>query len=323
MSEMNYANVDVAHRLPHPAVPAAREDVVHDDELLELSHDLFGAEEYGHTALSIVDAERRRVNDWRITRSVWRGNVSLSSSELSDMLYEHKRKGNQVMGYDCNFAGGFHAPAEATELRGILAGGWDGPGWPGTEYPFREPDIRSIDDDSPEAWRIVAGDVTQERLAHFLHARGLSHGLLPGAIGKAADVLNVRAGLVPQEVAAEVWAAEPGYQYVTFKEFLDAAREADVSKYAVRKMREMVSVNLNQGLHEGSVGHSALNLNAVVDGDVRVQRTDLKDYNVVKFRDIAVPSLQMIREFLRASGSLVLAQDFIGDYVADIAQSSR
>lgn len=284
--------------------------VVYDSELIEISEELFGSEEYGQTALTIIDTERQRLATEKIDRWVRDDEVVLGSVRFAGYLPESIPGAYMDRGI-LKYPTPIDDSYEQEELIRLLAGLW-----PQTDYPFNNPDIQSYGI-GHYPWVTVPTKVTVDRLAHFLQSRGLDKGLLPAALGKATDVMNVRAGLVAPDAVIEARKREPEYQYVPFAEFAAAAKAAGLSDYSLIKIKGVIDPRLNKGLKEGTAEPTGFN--PIIDGQVSVSPSEW-DHNYIKFQNIADVSLRAVQAALKAEGRKPgyqqKTQDFIEEYLA-------
>lgn len=252
-----------------------------------LSAELWGAERYGRTAQSFIDAEAdtmRRLHDTRTFINASHGGVTVSSY-LPAMYGPKNEKGLGSSRLDY-----YQGPQDTGRDMATINAALERL-WPRTPYPFATPAIVSGDHSEPQAinWMLEPGPVTRERLAHFLRTSRLDRHETHGALGKALDVLNVSAGLTETAAALERAAAEPAYEFVDYKRLRAAAKASGLTRYAIDDIRSRIHMSLTGQSRHGRP--SPYWPEVVVEGEVTVGIFPRTLFDV-RFEQIAVESLE-------------------------------
>ena len=163
------------------------------------------------------------------------------------------------------------------------------------------------------AWSAETDTVTRDRLAHFLRTGRLDTRFIPGALGKAVDILKVTAGLDSASVVKERWEDLPKEPYIEWAPFSEAARPPFLSAHGRKDIRRSIFGNYLY-IHQPEYRHNGVTSihEPAVEGDVVSYR-----YNM-RFKYISVGSLR--RLFANDTPSN-LAPRFVAEYLNSLDES--
>jgi hypothetical protein len=193
---------------------------VTDQQLLEVSQDLWGSEVYGATVVSMLQSGRHFVDS-----AVWSVDDFTSDPVARTVDYHG------------------HVPRSEEDMRGLALDKWDA-----AHYPY-EPAAHNYNEAGgqyPAYLNITPGMVTRLRLADFGRNRGYDSHELHGTLGKAFDVVAVASGI---KKAMEVGTAHVETEFITAKELRAHLRAFGLPPYYRNEINTELTFAIMDAVH--------------------------------------------------------------------------
>jgi len=290
--------------------------IVHHDDLRAISVEVFNTPDYGDTAQTLLDTERRAVAKEAIGRHTYpresdhRQVVRLSSYNYGPLLHPDDKWDPELI----TVTSPNDYESEQTGLEQAFTRLW-----PQTSHPFAAPKVVGRQGlDNELEWSAKVDTVTRDRLAHFLRSERLHRRELVGAVGKAVDVLGIRSGLVGQSEATDKWATEPERPFVSHLDFRLALLTSELSGNAQRVIRERISGLLRNMVIIGQYRNTSAP-QMIVEGNARFELHN--DLLAVQFDRIAVESLERVFDGTSKSKNKS-PRAFLKSYLSGVAATS-
>lgn len=194
-----------------------------DEQLLEVSGNLWDSTDYGAAAVSLLELERRHART-----SVW----AIDDFPLPWQSEAEKRRP-------------LAAPRSEQEMAEIVLDMWDQ-----AHYPF-EPSVRylertGVDNFYPGMSGCSPGFLTRLRLADFSRSRNYDKHELHGTLGKTFDVLTVAAGI---KKASEVGSSHIETEFITAKDLRAHLRNIELPPSYRKEINYVLADAISDEIH--------------------------------------------------------------------------
>ncbi|MGH7234392.1 MAG: hypothetical protein ACREF7_03030, partial [Candidatus Saccharimonadales bacterium] len=281
-------------------------------DFLSISEDLFGTQNYGLTAQSFLNVEREIIAmDDIYSHESRDGQSTVVNSGQHAYLLPHNMDESRYKLVE--YIGKTRNDLEARLTEEAFA-----KLWPRTTYPFTAPKIeRAPDSEKYSKWVARVDDVTRDRLAHYLRSHSFDKRLIPGALGKAMDVLNLRAGLVEADDINAKWNSEPISRFVDYEALRKAAKDEGLTRHAKDAISREIGSSLYTMARDGVI--PIYHPEVIVEGDVRLV---CDPYFNVRFDYIALESLEHLFDKV-PSTRFKASRAFIRSFIADFMERER